>query len=242
MGARRRPARGLDHAGALCRHPRSTSVASCPRGSRSWPARSRSPPRCRSCCSPSNAGPGGCSSSSGSAWRLFASAFTPPADLPAMEHSHLANVTLRVRWARSTIIHMQGPYHDDMLGLEHWLYCLGMRDARSSRCVQLGDPGRTRARFVLGLPAPCRAQGRAAARHPALRLLVHLPVSPQLRRRHPGASVALLRGSGKGTGSALGSCSTRPCPPDCSWCSTSHAEDCCCGSPTGRVPAVFSAG
>ena len=98
----------------------------------------------------------------------------------------------------------QGPYHDDMLGLEHWLYCLGLRDARTISGLQLWNSGCSRAGSALGLPAPSRPRRRAAARGPALHLLVHLPLPPQLRRRHPGPAAPLLRGIGQEIGAGQG--------------------------------------
>ena len=71
----------------------------------------------------------------------------PPDRLPAMAKSHLANVAAARAVGEINDYSFQGPYHDDMLGLEHWLYCLGMRGDKAISGVQLG----ILAAFGLGL-------------------------------------------------------------------------------------------
>jgi len=62
----------------------------------------------------------------------------PPDRLPAMARSHLANVSAARAVGEINDYSFHGPYHDDMLGLEHWLYCLGMRGDKTISGLQLG--------------------------------------------------------------------------------------------------------
>jgi hypothetical protein len=55
-----------------------------------------------------------------------------------MAQRHLANVSAARAVGEINDYTFQGPYHDDMLGLEHWLYCLGLRDAQAISALQLG--------------------------------------------------------------------------------------------------------
>jgi hypothetical protein len=61
----------------------------------------------------------------------------PLSRLPAMERSHLENVKQARQVGEINDYTFTGPYHDDLLGLEHWLYCLGFRDSGLISAVQL---------------------------------------------------------------------------------------------------------
>ena len=81
----------------------------------------------------------------------------PPGQLLGMGRNHLANVAAAREVGEINDYSYEGPYHDDMLGLEHWLYCLGMRDAQGHLRLAARNPGRHRAGPLLGLPGPCQA-------------------------------------------------------------------------------------
>ena len=136
-----------------------------------------------------------------------------PSRLPGMAKSHLANVSAGACRGRDQRLFVPGPLsrrhaRPGALALLPW-------DARQPDDLRLAawDSGRPWPGAVLGLPAPISAPRRAAAGGLALRLLVHLPLSPQLRFRHPGTAAAVLRGSGKRVRAGRGRSCTRPWPP-----------------------------
>ena len=62
----------------------------------------------------------------------------PPSRLPELEREHVDNVRQARETGEVNDYTFAGPVHDDMLGLEHWLYCLGLRDSTTIARVQLG--------------------------------------------------------------------------------------------------------
>ncbi len=68
-----------------------------------------------------------------------------PGRLPGLVAGQLENVRLARQVGEINDYGFTGPFHDDMLGLEHWLYCLGMRDNSTISLLQLGIL------FVIGL-------------------------------------------------------------------------------------------
>jgi len=62
----------------------------------------------------------------------------PPSRLPELEREHMDNIRQAREPGAVNDYTFAGPVHDDMLGLEHWLYCLGMRDSTTIARVQLG--------------------------------------------------------------------------------------------------------
>ena len=61
-----------------------------------------------------------------------------PGRLPGLVGEQLENVRLVRQVGEINDYGFSGPFHDDMLGLEHWLYCLGLRDGRTISLLQLG--------------------------------------------------------------------------------------------------------
>jgi len=79
------------------------------------------------------------------AWIAFAAVLLalclclyPPSRLVELQRSQLANVSQARQVGEINDYSFSGPYHDDMLGLEHWLYCLGLRDPSVISALQLG--------------------------------------------------------------------------------------------------------
>jgi hypothetical protein len=68
-------------------------------------------------------------------------ALYPPGRLLALERSHMQNVTAARQVGEINDYTFAGPYHDDLLGLEHWLYCLGLRDPGWISTAQLAFLG-----------------------------------------------------------------------------------------------------
>jgi hypothetical protein len=62
----------------------------------------------------------------------------PPSQLPELQREHLDNVRQAREPGEINDYTFAGPFHDDMLGLEHWLYCLGLRDSTTIARLQLG--------------------------------------------------------------------------------------------------------
>ena len=69
----------------------------------------------------------------------------PPDRIPGLVAGQLENVRLARQVGEINDYGFSGPFHDDMLGLEHWLYCLGLRDYSTISLLQLGIL------FVIGL-------------------------------------------------------------------------------------------
>jgi hypothetical protein len=108
------------------------------------------------------------------AWIAFALVMTllclclyQPGRLPGLLAKQLENVRLARQVGAINDYGFSGPYHDDMLGLEHWLYCLGMRDYGTISLVQLGIL------FLIGLGL-LREQMRSQSQADQLRLPVLL--------------------------------------------------------------------
>ena len=62
----------------------------------------------------------------------------PPSRLPKLQREHLNNVRQAREPGEVNDYTFAGPVHDDMLGLEHWLCCLGLRGSTITARVQLG--------------------------------------------------------------------------------------------------------
>jgi hypothetical protein len=60
-----------------------------------------------------------------------------PSDLMAMVMRELRNIAAARQPGLVNDYSFAGPFHDDMLGLEHWLYCLGFRDPALIAGLQL---------------------------------------------------------------------------------------------------------
>ena len=60
-----------------------------------------------------------------------------PSDLMSMAAKELRNITAARQPGLVNDYTFAGPFHDDMLGLEHWLYCLGFRDPALIGVIQL---------------------------------------------------------------------------------------------------------
>jgi hypothetical protein len=65
----------------------------------------------------------------------------PPDRLPELIRSLVANVSGARQEGEVNDYGFAGPYHDDLLGLEHWLYCLGLRDRGLIPALQLAILG-----------------------------------------------------------------------------------------------------
>ncbi len=86
------------------------------------------------------------------AWIAFAAVLTllclclyPPDRLAGLVAEQFDNVRQARQVGKINDYSFSGPYHDDMLGLEHWLYCLGLRNHGVISLLQLGIL------FVIGL-------------------------------------------------------------------------------------------
>jgi hypothetical protein len=60
-----------------------------------------------------------------------------PSDLVSMAARELRNIAAARQTGLVNDYSFAGPFHDDMLGLEHWLYCLGFRDQALIGGIQL---------------------------------------------------------------------------------------------------------
>jgi hypothetical protein len=74
----------------------------------------------------------------GAAVVILCCAVYPPRRLLALERSHMQNVAQARHIGEINDYTFAGPYHDDLLGLEHWLYCLGLRNPAWISAGQLG--------------------------------------------------------------------------------------------------------
>jgi Glycosyltransferase family 87 len=81
----------------------------------------------------------------GKAWIAFAAVLTllclclyPPDRLAGLVAGQFENVREARQVGEINDYSFSGPYHDDMLGLEHWLYCLGLRNNGVISLLQLG--------------------------------------------------------------------------------------------------------
>ncbi|HWT83116.1 MAG TPA: glycosyltransferase family 87 protein, partial [Candidatus Methylomirabilis sp.] len=86
------------------------------------------------------------------AWIAFAAVLTllclclyPPDRLAGLVAGQFENVRQARQVGEINDYSFSGPFHDDMLGLEHWLYCLGLRNNGVISLLQLGIL------FVIGL-------------------------------------------------------------------------------------------
>ena len=164
----------------------------------------------------------------------------PPGQLLGMEKNHLANVAAAREVGEINDYSYEGPYHDDMLGLEHWLYCLGMRDAKAISGLQLG----ILAVIGLGLFWDFRVRARPRDERLLAVLLCLYSCIFLYHRSYDGVILMLpllycvVRAREAGQGRAV---LYKAMATGCSWCSTSPGEGCCSGSPTGREPAVSPA-
>ena len=86
------------------------------------------------------------------AWIAFAAVVAslclclyPAGRLAGLVAGQLENVRQARQVGEINDYSFSGPYHDDMLGLEHWLYCLGLRDNGVTSLLQLAIL------FVIGL-------------------------------------------------------------------------------------------
>ena len=86
------------------------------------------------------------------AWIAFAAVLTllclclyPPGRLAGLAAGQIENVRQARQVGEINDYSFSGPYHDDMLGLEHWLYCLGLRNHGVISLLQRGIV------FVIGL-------------------------------------------------------------------------------------------
>ncbi|MFO0892078.1 MAG: glycosyltransferase family 87 protein [Isosphaeraceae bacterium] len=69
---------------------------------------------------------------------ILCAVVAPPSRLLAMQRRHVENVAQARQVGAVNDYTFAGAYHDDLLGLEHWLYCIGLRDARAVSAAQLG--------------------------------------------------------------------------------------------------------
>ena len=81
------------------------------------------------------------------AWIAFAAVLTvlclclyPPDRLAGLVAGQFENVRQARQVGEINDYSFSGPYHDDMLGLEHWLYCLGLRNQRRHLALATGHP------------------------------------------------------------------------------------------------------